>query len=106
MRLRDNDWVKPLADPQEDYDFKSKLAFKFTVRTMFVLLTVTAVSAACLGGFLNAANKQMQDVVLFIPLTAAAPLALMVLINYLLKLGDWWVGKNRRKLNPDDRERF
>lgn len=68
---------------------KSNLSSRFTIRTLFVLLTVTAVSAACFGGLVNAANQDMQDIGLFIPVMAAAPLALMVLINYVLKFGDW-----------------
>ena len=85
-----------MADSQPDSDqFESKLALSFSLRTMFVLLTVTAVSAACFGGLINAANKEMSSVLLFIPLMAAAPLALMVLINYLLKFGDWIAGLKR-----------
>lgn len=70
---------------------------KFTVRTLFVLLTVTAVSAACFGGLVNAATKNIRDISLFIPVTAAAPLALMVLMNYLLKLGDWLFGRRQSR---------
>ena len=72
-----------------DGKYQSKLSFSFSVRTLFVLLTVTAVSAALLGGLLNAVNKEMSNVILFIPAMAAAPLALMVLVNYVLKFGDW-----------------
>ena len=79
-----------MANTGSDSDsIKSKLAFSFTIRTLFVLLTVTAVSAACFGGLINAARKDMSNILLFIPLMAAAPLALMVLVNYLLKLADW-----------------
>lgn len=80
--------------PHQD-EGHSQLRLKFTVRTLFVLLTVTAVSAACFGGLVNAAQQEMGDVLLFIPLTAAAPLALMVLIHYILKIGDWILRPNR-----------
>jgi hypothetical protein len=68
---------------------KTQISSNFSIRTLFVLLTVTAVSAACFGGLVNAATKDMRDIGLFIPVMAAAPLALMVLINYVLKFGDW-----------------
>ena len=85
-----------MANTGSDSDsIKSKLAFSFTIRTLFVLLTVTAVSAACFGGLINATSKDMSNVLLFIPLMAAAPLALMVLVNYLLKFGDWFSNLDR-----------
>lgn len=89
--------------PSDSDQIKSKLAFNFTLRTMLVLLTVTAVSAACFGGLVNAANQEMSNVLLFIPLMAAAPLALMVLVNYLLMLSDW-ISRRKRRSHRKTRE--
>lgn len=92
------DWVNSLDKIAEQPDRQtSQVSMKFTVRTLFVLLTVTAVSAACFGGLVNAATKNIRDISLFIPVTAAAPLALMVLMNYLLKLGDWLFGRRQSR---------
>lgn len=85
-----------MARQQQDIPPQSRITTRFTVRTLFVLLTVTAVAAACCGGLINAASQDMEDIGLFIPLTAAAPLALMTLIFYLLKIGDWLTKARQR----------